>query len=54
LSRDFSTIFLKNFFTKKGKKCLDNLPKKPYNIHIKIEKEKKKINKPNNAGRHKK
>jgi hypothetical protein len=49
LSRDFSDFFVKNFFTKLGKKSLDNLPKKPYNIHIKIEKEKKIENNPNNA-----
>jgi hypothetical protein len=41
----------KNFLTKLGKKSLDKVPDFLYNIHIKIEKEKKTENKPNNAGR---
>ena len=49
--KGFFRFLRKNFLTKLGKKCLDNLPKSQYNIHIKIEKEKKTENKLNNAGR---
>jgi hypothetical protein len=50
MSRDFLTFSQNNLIDQVLKKCLDNLLNLPYNIHIKIEKEKKKINKPITLG----
>jgi hypothetical protein len=49
--KEFFRFLRKNFLTKLGKKSLDKVPDFLYNIHIKIEKEKKTENKLNNAGR---
>jgi hypothetical protein len=43
--KGFFRFLRKNFLTKLGKKCLDKVPDFLYNIHIKIEKEKKTENK---------